>query len=219
MLKPQNKTFPVEFLIANSWKNKRAQTICLDYAIAYSYNTADILFEKAKRRLDPQGVVQTLKIDVKPATATFARIWKCIDLVQTLLNLSESPYYYRIRRMFDPVIKNIPEYLLLTLTKTKAKSGKFLYEDLCSVLLPQFLMGHTNSIPILGEIWNTDKNLIISYMADLYRKNPKKMTLSRVLDISQNIKNSIFEIITLTDDYNFALQLVMLGAKQDSFLH
>ena len=213
-LKPSNKTFPVEQLISGVWKNKRAQVICIDYAINYSYNKTDILFEKAKRR---QDVVNTLQ-NMKSNTTNYLRIWKCIDLVQTLICLSESPYYHRIRTIFDAPIKIIPEYLLLTLLKTKPKIGKFLAEDLYSSLLPIFLVGHSNSIPILTEIWNTDKKLMINGMSELYKKNPKSMNLSRVLDISQSIKNSLLDIITSTKDYNFALQLGMLGAKRD-FLH
>lgn len=213
-LKPQNRSFPLEFLIANTWKNKKAQVICLDYAVNYSYTHQDILFEKAKRRQDALNTLQNIKSN----TSNYLRIWKCIDLVQTLVTLSDSPYYYRVRSMFDAPIKFIPEYLLLTLIKTKTKSGKFLVEELYSQLLPTFLTGHVNSIPVLTEIWNADKTIVINAMSELYKRNSKAMNLSRVLDISQSIKNSLLEIITTTKDYNFALQLGMLGAKRD-FLH
>lgn len=85
-LKPQNKLFPIEFLISNAWKNKRAQVICLEYAINHSYTNQDIPFEKAKRRQD--AVIQLQGI--KPTVAPYLKIWKCIDLVQTLITLSES---------------------------------------------------------------------------------------------------------------------------------
>lgn len=112
----------------------------------------------------------------------------------------------------------MPEYLLLTLTKIKAKSGKFIIDDLYSYLLPTFLTGHANSIPVLGEIWATDMNLVINAMAELYHRNPKNMNLSRVLDISQSLKNSLLDIITICKDYEFTLPLGLLGAKRD-FLH
>ena len=213
-LKPSQKQFPIEFLIANTWKNKKAQVICLDYAINYSYINQDIPFEKAKRRQD-----QVIQIQgIKPTAATYLRIWKWIDLVQTLVILSESPYYHRVRSLFDQPIRFIPEYLLLSLIKSKPKTGQIIVEDLYAHLLPSFLTGHTNSTPVLSEIWTINKELVINSMAELYKLNPKKMNLSRVLDISQSIKNSLLDIITNTKDYNFALQLGMLGAKRD-FLH
>jgi hypothetical protein len=214
-LKPQNKSFPVEFLISSAWKNKKAQVICLEYAINHSYNnTEDILFERAKRR---QEVVSQLQ-SIKSTTSNYLRIWKCFELVQTLILLSESPFYHRIRSLFDIPIRFIPEYLLLTLIKTKPKTGTYLVEDLYSHLLPTFLTSHVNSVPILIEVWTANKEVMINSMAELYKRNPKSMNLSRVLDISQFIKNSLLEIITTTKDYNFALQLGMLAAKRD-FLH
>ena len=139
-------------------------------------------------------------------------------MVQSLVNLSDSQYFFRVRQIFDIPLKYIPEYLLLTLTKIKTKAGRFLLEDLYSPLLPTFLTGHVNSIPILTEVWNADKNMMITAMSELYKINPKNMNLSRVLDITQSIKNSLLDIITTSKDYNFALQLGMLGAKRD-FLH
>lgn len=214
-LRPQNKQFPVEFLISGTWKNKKAQVICLDYAINHSYNnTEDILFEKAKRRTDVFNQLQ----GIKASTSNYLRIWKCIDLVQTLVVLSESPYYFKIRMLFDTPVKFIPEYLLLTLIKTKPKTGTYMVEDLYSHLLPQFLTGHMNSVPVLTEVWNANKELMINAMSELYERNPKNMNLSRILDIAQSIKNALLDIITTTKDYEFALQLGMLGAKRD-FLH
>jgi CCR4-NOT transcription complex subunit 1 len=213
-LKPHNKTFPVEFLIANAWKNKRAHVTCLDYAINYSYKNNDILFEKAKKRTETLTTLQ----NIKPQAQPYLRVWKCVDLVQSLVNLSDSQYFFRVRQIFDIPLKYIPEYLLLTLTKIKTKAGRFLLEDLYSPLLPTFLTGHVNSIPILTEVWNADKNMMITAMSELYKINPKNMNLSRVLDITQSIKNSLLDIITTSKDYNFALQLGMLGAKRD-FLH
>jgi len=91
-------------------------------------------------------------------------------------------------------------------------------EDLYNHLLPIFLTGHINSIPILNEVWNVDRNIIINAITGLHDKNPKAMNLSRVLDICQSIKNSLLVIIETTKDYVFSLQLAMLAAKRD-FLH
>ena len=215
-LKPQNKPFPAEFLVSGTWKNRKARVICLDYAINHSYhNTDDIPFEKARRR---QDVVSQLQ-GIRSSTSNYLRIWKCIDLVQALVVLSESPYYHRIRTLFDAPIKVIPEYLLLTLTKIKPKTGNFLMEDLYSSLLPSFLFGNINSIFVLTEVWNTNKEVMINAMSELYNRNPKSMNLSRVLDISQHIRNNaLYDITTKAKDSDFALQLAMLASKRD-FLH
>lgn len=133
--------------------------------------------------------------------------------------LSESPYYHRIRTLFDTPIKAIPEYLLLTLIKTKPKTGNFLVEDLYSNLLPSFLTGNLNSCFIVTEIWNTNKEVMINAMSELYERSPKSMNLSKILDNLQFIKNNaLYDISTKTKDSEFALQLGMLASKRD-FLH
>ena len=210
-LKPQNKLFPIEFLISNTWKNKKAQVIWLEYSINHSYTNQDIPFEKAKRRQD--AVIQLQNI--KPTVAPYLKIWKWIDLVQTLVTLSESPFYARIKALFEQPIIQIPEYLLLSLIKAKLKTGQVLAEELANRTLPMFLIGHANSIPILTEIWSVNKELIINSITELHRLYPKNMSLSRVLDISQIIKNSLLDIITTTKDVDFAIQLGLLSSKID----
>jgi hypothetical protein len=155
---------------------------------------------------------------IKSSTQNYLKVWKSIDLVETLIELSDSPYYNQIRQIFDIPMRYVPEYLLLTITKTKPKAGNLMMDDLYTSLLPNFLLNHMNSIPVLNEVWNANKSLVINGMAQLYRRNPKNMNLSRILDISQMIKNSLMKILTESKDYYFVLQLGMLGAKRD-FLH
>lgn len=77
----------------------------------------DILFEKAKKRQEQLNTLQ----NIKASSSTYLRIWKCVDLVQTLVNLSDSPHYFRVRNIFETAVKFTPEYLLLTLVKIKTK--------------------------------------------------------------------------------------------------
>ena len=46
-------------------------------------------------------------------------------------------------------MKNIPDYLLLALSQAKPKKGNLMIDELLSLLLPQFLGNHINSIPVL----------------------------------------------------------------------
>lgn len=225
-LKPPSKPFPLEFLIANAWKNKRAYITCIEYAINYSFkydgedessfdsSNKSIPFERAKRRTELNKQLQ----GIKPNAGNYIRIWNCIDLVQNLVNFSDSNHYNRVKKIFEPAVKAIPEYLLLTLIKIKAKNGRFMLEELYSQILPMFLIGHPNSVPILNEVWNADKNIIINAVSSLYGRNQKNMNLSRVLDICQSVKNSLLVILETCKDYNFTIQLALLAAKRD-FLH
>ena len=72
LLKPPNKPIPVDAWIEKVWKNKKAQVICLDYAINYSYENSEIPFEKAKRR---QDIVNNLQ-NIKSSASNYMRVWK-----------------------------------------------------------------------------------------------------------------------------------------------
>ena len=210
-LRPQNKLFPIEFLIANTWKNKKAQIICIDYSINHSYINNDIPFDKAKRRLDLVIQLQ----EVKPAFIPYLKIWKWIDLVQTLITLSESSYYTRIKSLFEPPINWIPEYLLLCLLKSKLKTGQLLVDELWDKILPIFLVGHINSVPVLTEMWEINKEKVINSIVNIYKKNPQNLPLSRVLDISRAMKNSLLDMVIYSKDIDFAIHLGLIGSKRD----
>ena len=52
---------------------------------------------------------------------------------------------------------------------------------------------------------------------ELYKHDPRTMNLSRVLDITQEVKESLIPIVDC-DDYYFAVNLGILAGKRD-FLH
>ena len=80
-----------------------------------------------------------------------------------------------------------------------------------------FLQNHTNSIPVLNFIWKHNQNVIIRGICQLYRKDHNIMNLSRVLDITQEIKDTLIPIVNC-DDYYFSVHLGILAGKRD-FLH
>ena len=86
-----------------------------------------------------------------------------------------------------------------------------------SMLLPQFLSNHVNWVPVLKGLWELNQEIVIRGMAELYRNDNTLMNLSRVLDISQEIKDSLLVILE-TQDYSFSVQLGILAGKRD-FLH
>lgn len=67
------------------------------------------------------------------------------------------------------------------------------------------------------KLWTSNKDLIIRSICELCRHEQRVINLSRVLDITQEIKDSLIEIV-YCDDYDFAVNLGILAAKRD-FLH
>lgn len=78
-----------------------------------------------------------------------------------------------------------------------------------------------NSINILESIWRHNEELLISAICELYKRENKKentsLNLSRVLDITQNIPDSLIKLSNWSD-YNFSVNLGILAGKRE-FLH
>ena len=64
--------------------------------------------------------------------------------------------------------------------------------ELFSQLFPIYLGNHTTHIKLLENLWETNEDLVISGICELYKTENKKenscLNLSKVLDITQNIR-------------------------------
>jgi len=69
----------------------------------------------------------------------------------------------------------------------------------------------------LEHLWKYNEELVISAVAEVFKKENSSLNLSRVLDICQEIKNSLLPIVN-SCDYDFSVGLGILADKRD-FLH
>lgn len=94
-------------------------------------------------------------------------------------------------------------------------------DEILSQLFPIYLSNHVNSIAILEAIWKNNEDLLISAICELYKRENKKentsLNLSRVLDITQNIPDSLIKLANW-HDFNFSVHLGILAGKRE-FLH
>ena len=49
----------------------------------------------------------------------FLHVWLSVDLVERLIQLSDTHYFHKVRSLFEAPLKQAPEYLLLTLSLCK----------------------------------------------------------------------------------------------------
>ncbi len=105
----------------------------------------------------------------------------------------------------------------MALSQINPKKGSYMLDELFSVLFPMYLLNHVNSIPILETLWKSNQQLVISAIAEVFKKENSSLNLSRVLDITQEIKDSLLPIVNCTD-YEFSVGLGILAGKRD-FLH
>lgn len=143
--------------------------------------------------------------------------WSCIELIKVLLKLSSGNYYVKVKELFEWPIQNIPEIIAMGLISITPESEDFLYDELIQEVLTLFLGNHMNSFAVIEEVWNSNKDLVIRTISNMYNFSPDLMNLSRILDITQKLKDSLLLLVDC-DDYNFAVNLAILAVKRD-FLH
>lgn len=141
-----------------------------------------------------------------------------MDLVERLIILSEQPgLFVKVRKVFEKPIKQLPEYLLLSISLAKPSCGNIMLDEVLSILMPLFLGNHTNSSVVLQKLFESNQSLFIRGICELCKHDQRMMNLSRVLDITQEVRDSLIPIV-YCEDYTFALNLGILAGKRD-FLH
>ena len=204
--------FPLVLLLNHIWKHIDFQVYFLELVLQI-YDNELFNFDSSPRKQPKIDSIQGIKSNVLPSLSA----WCSIDLVERLIELSDSQHYLKIRSMFEYPLKNCPEYLFLSLAQTKPQNGLFLLEELYAILLPMFLSNHVNSIIVLEKLWKLNQKLMVRAMSNLYKYDPNMMNLSRVLDITQEIKDLLLTIVN-TEDHEFTIPLGILAGKRD-FLH
>lgn len=112
-------------------------------------------FTEIKERGDPPELIE---------------VWQSVDLLERLIALSEKPgMFMLVRRLLDHPLKQLPEYLLLSLSLCKPKEGHILIDELLSILLPIFLGNHSNSSVVLQKLFDFNKKLFIRGICELCR--------------------------------------------------
>lgn len=147
--KPQNLPYPLPLILQTQWANPLLQLSFIENSIQFYIEKKEksINFSKAGERR--QEVIEELTGVKEKVSPEFLHVWLSVDLVERLLILSDSHYYQRVRSLFEAPLKQMPEYLLLTLSLCKPTRGCLLLDELLSLLLPQFLGNHINSILVL----------------------------------------------------------------------
>ncbi len=143
--------------------------------------------------------------------------WSNIDLIELLLKLSKGNFYIKVKEIFDWPIQNIPEILMLALISITPEPDEFLYDELIQEVIAPFLLNHNSSQFLIDEIWNKNRDLIIKVICTMWESQPDLMNLSRILDISQKLKDSLLLLVNCSN-YNFSVNLAILSVKRD-FLH
>jgi len=201
-------------LIFRVWQNDLNQIEFLNFLI--NLNSPELFSFKTCQKIVKKNF-ELLITSNKTNINHLIDSWSSIELIETLLKISRKNYYTTVRELFQWPIENIPEIIVIAFALINREGDEFLYDEILNEILPLFFGNHINSIVVLEEVWNLNRELVIKTICNLYRSNPDLMNLSRILDITQKIKDSLISIVSCNDHY-FSVNLAILAAKRD-FLH
>uniref|UniRef100_A0A3B3REG1 CCR4-NOT transcription complex subunit 1 n=1 Tax=Paramormyrops kingsleyae TaxID=1676925 RepID=A0A3B3REG1_9TELE len=146
--------------------------------------------------------------------------WKSLDLVESLLRLSELGQYEPVKQLFSFPIKHCPDVLVLALLQITT-SWHALRHELISALMPIFLGNHPNSAIVLHYAWHGQgqslsiRQLIMHSMAEWYMRGEQydQAKLSRILDVAQDLKS--LSMLLNGTPFAFVIDLAALASRRE----
>uniref|UniRef100_A0A3B3VN55 CCR4-NOT transcription complex subunit 1 n=1 Tax=Poecilia latipinna TaxID=48699 RepID=A0A3B3VN55_9TELE len=206
------EVFPVD-LIYRSWKHAEGQLSFIQHSLI---NPEVFCFADYPCHT---VVIDLLKAPPEDDNREIAT-WKSLDLVESLLRLSELGQYEQVKQLFSFPIKHCPDMLVLALLQIST-SWHTLRHELISTLMPIFLGNHPNSAIILHYAWHGQgqspsiRQLIMHSMAEWYMRGEQydQAKLSRILDVAQDLK-SLSMLLNATP-FAFVIDLAALASRRE----
>jgi len=204
--------FPIEY-VYRQWKNNEGQLSLLKHALKYP----DVLF--LADYSSKKTATECLKAQPEDDNKLIAP-WRSLNLLETLLTLSDGGVYTGCIELFKFPITHCPDLLILGLLQLTSVWNK-LKQEIISVLIPIFLGNHPNSAVILQHAWNQSyhthsiRTMIMNAMADWYTKAQdaeQNIRLARILDVSQDLK--ALSILLNGQPLIFNIDLACLAARR-----
>ncbi|XP_035520456.1 CCR4-NOT transcription complex subunit 1 isoform X9 [Morone saxatilis] len=206
------EVFPVD-LIYRPWKHAEGQLSFIQHSLMspevfcfadYPCHTVAIDILKAPPEDDNREIAT----------------WKSLDLVESLLRLSEVGQYEQVKQLFAFPIKHCPDMLVLALLQIST-SWHTLRHELISTLMPIFLGNHPNSAIILHYAWHGQgqspsiRQLIMHSMAEWYMRGEQydQAKLSRILDVAQDLKS--LSMLLNGTPFAFVIDLAALASRRE----
>ncbi|KNC97024.1 CCR4-NOT core subunit CDC39 [Spizellomyces punctatus DAOM BR117] len=197
--------FPVKAFFCR-WNNDKGQLSFLRQAI---HSTPELfsLNQTTLKRVVPLDASNSARAAI-PSLATQA--FNSVELIETLILLSEGPLYEDVKVLFEQGVQQSPELLLLGFAQV-AFPWNAIMKEMTPGLVMLFLTGHPNSGFVLPRLWQVNQSLSTSGLLHLYAKDPS--SLSRILDVAQEMR-ALSQILEIKP-FSFAIDLAALASRRD----
>ena len=141
--------------------------------------------------------------------------WKILDLIEILLQLSKGDFYNSVKEIFKWPIQNIKEILALALVNITHEPDEFLYDYLTYKVIPEILKSKNANQELIDEIWNLNRNLIISILAKMWDDQPDLSNLANIFEIIITKFPDNLLMFVNSKYYNFCVNLAIYASKRD----
>ncbi|XP_076110950.1 CCR4-NOT transcription complex subunit 1-like isoform X1 [Mytilus galloprovincialis] len=212
LIKGLQEVFPIDY-IYRPWKNTEGQLSLIVQALR---NPDVFCFADYPCHTVVTDILKAAPDDDNRDITT----WRSLDMVETLLRLSEAGHYQQISELFKFPIQNCPDMLVLALLQI-TPTWNTLKQELISTLMPIFLGNHPNSAVVLHYAWhcqghsNTIRTLIMHSMAEWYMRGEQhdQNRLSRILDCAQDLK--ALSMLLNATPFAFVIDLACLASRRE----
>lgn len=134
--------------------NLKEKNICFSpHQIVYVFHVKPVMFWPCSTCRSMVFLWRTPVLDNDALFFHHLSCRKSLDLVESLLRLSEVGQYEQVKQLFGFPIKHCPDMLVLALLQIST-SWHTLRHELISTLMPIFLGNHPNSAIILHYAWH-----------------------------------------------------------------
>ncbi|CAG8680674.1 868_t:CDS:2, partial [Cetraspora pellucida] len=136
--------------------------------------------------------------------------WNSVELIETLIKMADTELYEEIKLLFEKFTKQTPEVVCLGLAQVQ-KPWNALHQEILNRLVSVFLAGHSSSTPVLTRLWQVNSVLFTEGCLEMHKKDA--MTISRILDIAQDLK--ILNQLLAIQPFFFSIDLAALASRRE----
>lgn len=194
------------------WKNPISQIEFLSNVIRAGQPEQVFFTELPKRSISFELYPRLNSSSQEPKTSAL-QFFASIDILEILIELSESDSWNEIRGLFDLPLEENPDHLLLSLLEARPRLGIELLNELYTTLILRYLANHTNSQHIFEAVWKSQPQILISAFSEIHTTHAYEVGITTILDILQAIPNAL-PVVLNSDDYSFTIALAFEAAKR-----
>ncbi|KAL8007311.1 putative CCR4-Not complex component, Not1, MIF4G-like domain superfamily [Plasmopara halstedii] len=140
-------------------------------------------------------------------------VWFSLDIVETLLQVSEKDCYGDVRKLLDGAMKTCPDVLIANLAQA-SPSWNGLRDDMFSELFCTYIMGRPNAPLIMRHLWSVAPKLVLYASVKCFYAATAPHIVSRLFALFRNTGDSFASAIH-SNYFSFALALATMGANHD----